>query len=69
MPDEHELTIRIEETASGDYRARVDGASERHFAECEDPIEAARGALAVARGVVDSAVEYDRSARRGPRPD
>jgi hypothetical protein len=43
MPDEYELTIRIEETETGEYRAQVAGVAERHYATCEDPIEAARG--------------------------
>lgn len=62
MSNEHDLTLRIEETETGSYRARVEEAPERHVATGEDPMVAVRGALAVARGVVDSTVGYERSA-------
>ena len=62
MPEEHELTIRIEETKTGAYRARVSDVADRHFAKSDDPIEAARGALAAVRGRIDESVDYDRSA-------
>ena len=62
MPEEYELTIRIEETETGAYRARVADVAERHFAKSGDPIEAARGALAAVRGRIDAAVDHDRSA-------
>lgn len=60
MADAHELTVRIEETEAGGYRARVDEAPERHFAAGEDPMVAARGALAVARQAIYSGLDEDR---------
>lgn len=57
MTDAHELTVRIEKTDAGEYRARIDEAPERHFAAGEDPMVAARGALAVAREAVYSGLE------------
>lgn len=57
MTDAHELTVRIEETDTGEYRAQVDEAPEQHFAAGEDPMVAARGALAVARKAVYSGLE------------
>jgi hypothetical protein len=64
MGKEHELTVRIEETETGSYRARLAAAPERHFAESEDLLVAARGALAVARRTVEAAVGDDRRADR-----
>ena len=66
MGDEHELTVRITEMESGSYRARLAAAPTGHFAEAEDPLVAARGALAVARETVREAVEDDSRTEREP---
>lgn len=61
MNTQHELTIEIEETETGEYRARVTSAPDGHAAVCDDPGVAVRGAVAVARGALDEAVGYDRT--------
>lgn len=62
MIDEHELTVRIAETETGEYRTLVVEAPERHFATGEDPMVTARGALGVAPEAVYAAVDDDRRA-------
>jgi hypothetical protein len=63
MSEDGEITITVERTETGTYRASVDGVPPERFATGEDPMVAVRGALAVARDAVDAAAEYER------RPD
>lgn len=59
MSPAREVTIRIEETETGTYRARVAEAPPDRVATGDDPMVAVRGALAVARDAVDAAAGYD----------